>query len=189
MNKPFIVKAFLHTKKVLTHKFYVAGAMIDMGIPLRGLMHDMSKFSPTEFFESVKYYQGNRSPIDAAKEENGVSKAWLHHKGRNPSHYEYWVDYLDDGGRGQIMPFKYAVEMIGDYIGAGKAYNKKDWTYNTPLDYWMKTKYEKAKIHPLMKKFYTAVFQEIAANEVLPDKHYLKVMYEKIVIQEKEWEV
>ena len=189
MKTPFIIKAILHTKKILTHKFYVVGAMIDMGMPLRGLTHDISKFSPVEFFESVKYYQGNCSPIDAAKEDKGVSKAWLHHRGRNPHHYEYWVDYLDDGGRGQIMPFKYAVEMVADYIAAGKAYNRKEWNYSTPLDYWLEKKVNNAKIHPLMKKFYTAVFQEIAVNESLPDKYYLKVMYERIVYQEKEWEV
>lgn len=182
-----IKNIFLHTKKILIHKAYVFDAMLQMGMPLRGLVHDMSKFSPIEFFESVKYYQGNRSPIDAAKEDKGYSKAWFHHKGRNPHHYEYWVDNLDSGGKGTIMPFKYAAEMVADYVAAGKAYNRKAWTWSTPLDYWKEKKLETAKIHPLMKKFFTAAFEEIKEKEYIPSKHYLEVMYEKIVIDGKEW--
>ena len=72
----------------------------------------MSKFSPIEFFESVKYYQGDRSPIDACKEENGYSAGWQHHKGRNPHHYEYWMDNFDEGGESLIIPKNYALELL-----------------------------------------------------------------------------
>ena len=81
---------FLHLKKILVHKYWVFYFCCKAGIPWQGITHDLSKFSPVEFWESVKYYQGNRSPIDACKEENGYSMAWQHHKGRNPHHYEYW---------------------------------------------------------------------------------------------------
>ena len=87
-----ILNVFRHIKTVMTHKFYVFIFACKAGIPFRGLVHDMSKFSPSEFFESVKYYQGNGSPISAAKKENGYSKAWLHHKGRNKHHWQYWYD-------------------------------------------------------------------------------------------------
>lgn len=79
-----------HLKTVLTHKKYVMKYCFKAGLYWQGIVHDLSKFSPTEFWESVKYYQGTRSPIDACKEENGMSLAWLHHKGRNKHHYEYW---------------------------------------------------------------------------------------------------
>ena len=55
-------------------------------------MHDLSKYSREEFWTGVRYYQGNRSPNAAERETVGFSKAWLHHKGRNKHHYEYWID-------------------------------------------------------------------------------------------------
>ena len=81
-------KFFGHLKTVCKHKYYVFKYCCKAGIPVEGIFHDMSKFSPIEFWESVKYYQGNRSPIDACKEENGWSACWLHHKGRNKHHYQ-----------------------------------------------------------------------------------------------------
>ena len=59
-----------------------------IGLYKQGLTHDLSKYSPTEFLVGYKYYQGNRSPNNAEREETGVSKAWLHHKGRNRHHFE-----------------------------------------------------------------------------------------------------
>ena len=125
-----------HMKTVLIHKFWVFYFSCIAGIPLQGLIHDMSKFHPTEFFESVKYFQGNRSPIDACKEVNEYSMAWLHHKGRNPNHYEFWQDNFDKGGHPLRIPYKYAIEMICDYLAAGKAYMKEDFTYQAELEWW-----------------------------------------------------
>lgn len=95
--KNYIINTFRHFKKVCTHKRWVFYYCCKVGIPFQGLMHDLSKFSPTEFLESVKYYQGTSSPIDACKKENGWSVAWMHHKGRNKHHYEYWQDNFDNG--------------------------------------------------------------------------------------------
>ena len=53
-----------------------------VGLYRQGLLHDLSKYSWEEFATGVKYYQGNRSPNAAEKEEKGYSAAWLHHKGR-----------------------------------------------------------------------------------------------------------
>lgn len=89
---------FRHFKKICVHKYWVFYYCCKVGISIQGLLHDMSKFSPTEFWESVKYYQGNISPIDACKKENGWSSAWMHHKGKNKHHYEYWQDDFDNGG-------------------------------------------------------------------------------------------
>lgn len=82
-------KVVQHFVKVCKHKHYVRQYCWKLGLYKQGILHDISKFSPIEFWESVKYYQGNRSPIDACKEDKGYSMAWLHHKGRNPHHYEY----------------------------------------------------------------------------------------------------
>lgn len=93
--KNYIINTFRHFKKVCTHKHWVFYYCCKVGIPFQGLIHDLSKFSPTEFWESVKYYQGTSSPIDACKKENGWSAAWMHHKGRNKHHYEYWQDNFE----------------------------------------------------------------------------------------------
>jgi hypothetical protein len=125
-----------HLKTVLKHKWWVFYYCCRFGIPWRGIKHDLSKFSPTEFFESVKYYTGTRSPIDACKEDRGYSKAWLHHKGRNKHHYEYWQDNFDNGGQPLIMPYKESLEMLCDYLGAGRAYSGKDFTFEGELKWW-----------------------------------------------------
>ena len=85
---------FGHLHVINRHKFLVFKLCCRVGIPFQGLVHDLSKFSPEEFFEGVKYYQGNYSPIRNCKTVNGYSRAWLHHKGRNKHHYEYWFDYV-----------------------------------------------------------------------------------------------
>ena len=112
----------------MKHKYWVWYYMNKCGHGWRGLWHDMSKFSPTEFWESVKYYSGTRSPIDACKEDKGISMAWMHHKGRNPHHYEYYVDNMENGGEARKMPYKYAIELICDYLGAGRAYMGKNFS-------------------------------------------------------------
>ena len=97
-----------------------------VGLYKQGLTHDLSKYSPTEFLVGARYFQGDRSPNNAEREEKGYSSAWLHHKGRNRHHYEYWVDYSIKevpGGIAPIeMPVKYVAEMLMDRIAASKVY-------------------------------------------------------------------
>ena len=111
-----------HFKLICTHKKYVFLNCKKAGLFWAGIKHDLSKFSPIEFLESVKYYDGTKSPIDVCKQKHGYSKAWLHHKGRNPHHYEYWQDNFDKGGEPLKMPYRYALELVCDYLGAGKAF-------------------------------------------------------------------
>ena len=127
INSKFIKNFILHFNLVNKHRFLVFKLCIKAGVPFRGLIHDLSKYSPTEFFESVKYFTGDKSPISKCKKENGYSKAWLHHKGRNKHHIEYWYDYAAPEET-PLMPYKYTVEMIGDTLAAGMTYMKKDWT-------------------------------------------------------------
>ena len=106
-------------------------------------MHDLSKYSPSEFIPGVKYYQdGHRSPNKAQREDEGVSKAWLHHKGRNKHHFEYWIDYDVDGNStilaGMKMPVKYVAEMFCDRVAASRIYNKDNYKDSDPLDYYIK---------------------------------------------------
>ena len=131
-----VQKFFGHLKTVLKHKWWVFYYCSYARMPFRGLKHDISKFHPVEFFESVKYYSGTRSPIDVCKEDKGYSSAWFHHKGKNKHHYEYWVDNLDRGGIPVEMPYKYTVEMLCDYLGAGKAYHGKNFNFKKELEWW-----------------------------------------------------
>ena len=118
-------RAHLHT--VNRHRRMVRHYCLKLGLVWQGLTHDMSKYSPTEFWRGVKYYQGWRSPNDQERLENGVSLAWLHHKGRNRHHFEYWIDYCrrEDGTiyiGGCKMPKKYVAEMFCDRIAACRVY-------------------------------------------------------------------
>lgn len=153
-------KILKHFILITKHKLLVFKLCIKVGIPWRGFMHDWSKYSPTEFFESVKYYTGKGSPINECKKHNGYSLAWQHHKGRNKHHYEYWVDYLDKGGIPIIIPYQYALEMCCDMLVAGKIYMGKDWTEDYPLEYWNKEK-DIRKIHPAIKDFQTKIFENL----------------------------
>lgn len=111
-----------------------------VGLYRQGLLHDLSKYSFTEFRVGCRYYQGTRSPNNAEREARGYSSAWLHHKGRNKHHYEYWVDYSlnqSDGGLvGMKMPKKYIVEMVMDRIAACKIYMRNAYTDRSPLEYY-----------------------------------------------------
>ena len=148
-----IKNAFLHFKKICIHKYWVGKYCFRMGLYWQGITHDLSKFSPVEFFESVKYYQGTRSPIDACKEVNGYSMGWFHHRGRNPHHYEYWQDNFDKGGEPVLMPKKYAIEMLCDYLGAAKAYTGENFTMTSEWNWWINKKSKGIAMHPNTIKF------------------------------------
>ncbi len=171
---------FGHLKTVLKHKWIVFKFAIRAGVPLRGLMHDLSKFSPTEFIESAKYYQGGkRSPIPIAKKEIGYSKAWLHHKAKNKHHLEYWYDH--DLKEQPIVPFKYCAEMVCDKLSANKVYLGNAWTKEAELEYWVNVERDKVVANQRIKDFFTEVFEEVAKNGINPviTKKNLKRIYEK----------
>lgn len=120
-----------HFKTITRHKYYVTKACFKAGIPIQGLLHDLSKYSFKEFFTSARYFQGTSSPIDAEKNEKQYSEAWLNHKSKNKHHWQYWLDTEGDEMLAITMPPKYLSEMICDWVGAGKAYNKDKWSIET----------------------------------------------------------
>lgn len=130
-----------HFITVLRHKLVVFKECCACGIFWRGLVHDISKFSLTEFISSARHFQGTRIPNSAEKEACGYSKAWQHHKGHNPHHWEYWIDFDSDGYIiANKIPYIYVVEMVCDWIGAGKVYSKQAWTQQEPLTYFHKVR-------------------------------------------------
>lgn len=133
------MKAIEHLRTINHHKLLVMKGCFKVGLYRQGLMHDLSKYTPSEFLVGCKYYQGNRSPNNAEREATGVSSAWLHHKGRNKHHYEYWIDYSlnkEEGIVGMRMPTRYVVEMFVDRVSASKTYQKDAYEDWNPLEYY-----------------------------------------------------
>lgn len=165
-----------HLKTIIVHKFWVFYYSCKLGIPVQGFLHDLSKFSPIEFWESVKYYQeGKRSPINACKEDKGYSLAWQHHKGRNKHHYEYWTDNYDIGTTCIKIPYKYVLELVCDYLAAGRTYKGKYFTFLDEYNWWLTHKDIK-KIHAESKNLITNILYELAFS---PDKNKTFYMYRR----------
>lgn len=138
-----------HFKVITRHKWEVMKNCFRMGLYKQGILHDLSKYSPEEFKMGVRYFQGTRSPNAAEREEKGYSTAWMHHKGRNKHHFEYWTDVSKDKSRlaGVEMPPRYMAEMFADRVAASKIYKGKDYTDATALEYLKKGK-DYTLMHP-----------------------------------------
>ena len=138
-----------HFKTITTHRHKVIAHCARAGILWQGLRHDLSKYSPTEFIPGAKYYLGDRSPNEKERELFGSSRAWMHHKGRNRHHYEYWNDYNPKTKQPDHveMPLKYVVEMFCDRVAASKTYNGKSYTDGDPYTYFLRIK-GKHRMHP-----------------------------------------
>ncbi|MEG1016890.1 MAG: DUF5662 family protein [Oscillospiraceae bacterium] len=137
------MKWFSHLKTITHHKCLVMKYCFKLGLYRQGLMHDMSKYSFVEFRAGAKYYQGNRSPNEIERLEKGYSAAWLHHKGRNRHHIEYWIDYSPKSGYmlgGMEMPVKYVAEMFCDRIAACRTYRAERYTDRDAYDYYMNSR-------------------------------------------------
>ena len=154
-------KALLHLKTILTHKMWVFYYCCKLGIPWQGITHDLSKFSPVEFWESIKYYNGKSSPINYAENENGYSKAWLHHYTKNPHHYEHWIYVHGSIYKILPMPYKYVLELVADYLAAGRTYNGSWFTPKDELMWWLDIK-DRLPMHHISKDAVTKIMSKIA---------------------------
>lgn len=174
-----LINAFKHFALIVRHKHRVLINCTRCGLFFRGLVHDLSKFSPEEFFESAKYFQGNRSPIGVCRRATGVSRAWLHHKGRNKHHIEYWLD--PDAPETPIMPYKYAVECVCDKLAATVTYRGKDYAPTAPLEHWERYG-NKVAGNPKTMAFVDKVFHDVAEHgeKYVLNRAYMKKTYDKI---------
>ena len=138
-----------HFRTITRHRHAVIRNCRRAGILWQGLRHDLSKYSPTEFIPGVKYYVGTRSPNELERMDKGYSAAWLHHKGRNRHHFEYWSDYNPIERRvGPVkMPLRYVIEMVCDRMAASKIYLGDKYTDASALDYFVHGKTHRV-IHP-----------------------------------------
>ena len=142
-------KFFSHFKTITKHRNKVISHCFKSGIFWRGILHDLSKYSYTEFIKGVKYYQGTRSPNEMEREVIGYSEAWMHHKGRNQHHFEYWVDYNPVTKKNEPvkMPVVFVKEMFCDRVAASKIYQGKNYVESQPLEYFLRGK-DRRVIHP-----------------------------------------
>lgn len=149
IRKGETMKAWNHFKTITHHKLLVMQGCFRVGLYKQGLAHDLSKYGPAEFLTGVRYYQGNRSPNAAEREEKGYSEAWMHHKGRNKHHYEYWTDLNLKTGKYESfpMPRKYLAEMVMDRRAACMTYQGKNYTDASALEYYINSK-ERYIMHP-----------------------------------------
>ncbi len=129
-----------HFRTITKHRHCVIRHCFRAGIGFGGLFHDLSKYGPTEFWTGARYYQGTRSPNEKERELFGYSKAWLHHKGRNRHHFEYWNDLNPVTKKYEPvpMPLRYLKEMFCDRVAASKIYQGKNYTDEHPLSYFLR---------------------------------------------------
>lgn len=157
-------KLFLHLKTVHTHRKLVRKNCFRMGLYWQGLTHDLSKYSWPELRIGAKYFMPDQSPHNGERKEYGYSSAWLHHKGRNKHHMEYWIDYDVKGDQhiaGMLMPKKYVAEMFADRVAASKVYKKENYTDSSPLEYYM-SKREHHVLHPQTRALLEELLQMLA---------------------------
>lgn len=155
-----------HLKTINKHKILVMKHCFAVGLYKQGILHDLSKYSWTEFSVGAKYFQGNRSPNDAEREDKGYTTSWLHHKGRNKHHLEYWIDYSVDKTKGLVgmqMPKQYVIEMFCDRVAACKIYNKENYNQRQPLEYYMRGRAGKL-LHPETKRLLEGYLKMLAEN-------------------------
>lgn len=128
-----------HFCTITKHRHMVIRHCFKAGILWQGLRHDLSKYTPTEFLPGARFYLGDRSPTEAERREFGYSQAWMHHKGRNKHHFEYWTDYNPKTGRMEPveMPLRYVKEMFCDRVAAGKIYLGDKYTNDNPIEYFL----------------------------------------------------
>ena len=143
------MKAWKHFVTITRHRWLVRGGCFQVGLYWQGLTHDLSKYSPTEFRSGAKYFQGTRSPNAAERDEKGYSDAWMHHKGRNRHHYEYWTDMNTDTWQYEqvLVPRKYLVEMVMDRRAACMVYQGENYHPSSALEYLQRSK-ERKLMHP-----------------------------------------
>ena len=180
------MKAWKHFCTITHHRFLVMKHCFQVGLYKQGLLHDLSKYSWTEFRVGCKYYQGDRSPNNAEREDNGYSLAWLHHKGRNKHHYEYWIDYSMKKGEGLVgmkMPKKYVIEMVMDRIAASKTYQKDQYRNTDPLRYY-EWGADFQIIHPDTRKLLEELLKMLAEKGEKATFFYIK----KVVLKSDDYE-
>lgn len=169
------MKAWQHFKTITHHRNLVLAGCFRVGLYWQGLTHDLSKYSWTEFHTGAKYYQGTRSPNAAEREDKGYSEAWIHHKGRNRHHWEYWTDMspVTKNYESLPMPRKYLVEMVMDRRAACMTYQGKNYRDDSALNYFSRS-IEREHMHPQTRQELGYILTMLAEKGEKETFRYLK---------------
>ena len=169
------MQAWSHFKTITKHKWLVFCGCCRVGLYWQGITHDLSKYSPVEFWNGARYYQGVRSPNAAERDDKGYSEAWMHHKGRNRHHYEYWTD-MDMAKQDYApipMPRKYLVEMVMDRRAACMTYQGPNYRDDSALIY-LDASVERDRMHPKTLRELRHILVMLAQQGEEPTFRYLK---------------
>lgn len=169
-----------HFHTVNKHRFLVFINECKVGIPFLGLKHDLSKYSPKEFINSAKYYNGHYSPIVNERLNEGLySSIFNHHTNKNKHHYEYYID-VNEGDILLIqMPFKYSLEYVIDVISASKTYLGKDFKKDEPLKFFLLYK-DTTFMHSMTLDYITQLLTLYSKNGFKSiKKKYSKKLYKE----------
>ena len=164
LRKRLRIREFLrvqvrYAKYILIHRWFVFVECVKLGIPVRGLLHDLSKLRPDEWFAYARWYNGTWGLrfnggfywefVRQAEWRAAINRAWLRHQHRNRHHWQYWI-LVNDSPPIQFleMPLKYRKEMLADWRGAGRA--KKGYD-NTPE--WYLANRENIVLGPKTRKW------------------------------------
>lgn len=176
-----MIKLFKHLHTVFKHKYLVFIHTCHCGIPLQGLVHDLTKFTPTEFLPSVKYYNGHFSPIVNERKNEGLySRVFTHHTNHNKHHYEYWVSEFNGDFVLAKIPYKYSVEYVCDMIAASKTYLGKNYKTDEPLKFFV-SRYDHYLMHSMNKEFIKTLLEEYSESGFKGlKKKYTKKLYHEL---------
>ncbi len=181
-------KAFHHFRTITRHRHEVIKNCFKAGIPWQGLKHDLSKYSWTEFSQGARYWQGTRSPNDREREVKGYSDAWMHHKGRNRHHFEFWTDYNPVEKRITTieMPTRFVVEMFCDRVAASKIYQGDKYTDDSALDYFLNGRPRReGMIHPKTSDLIESFLRKLSQDGEKKTFAYLKTVIKQDKKQRK----
>ncbi len=138
---------------VFRHKWHVLVQCWRFGILWRGLIHDWSKLTFTEWFDYARVFGAKETPRGSDGAYNptvvpGFDHAWLSHIHHNKHHWQFWILFGDVGSERVLeMPRKYAFEMVADWVGAGLAQGGKLGPRR-----WYHLNKNKMKLHPDTRK-------------------------------------
>lgn len=182
------MKTYQHFKTINKHRWLVLKGCFSIGLYRQGICHDLSKYSPVEFLVGARFYQGDQSPNNAEREWKGYSASWLHHKGRNKHHYEYWIDYSTENIKGGMapapMPVKYILEMIMDRIAASKVYAKENYSDSNPLIYYLHGRND-APLHPKTRSTMELLLQMLALKG---EREMVRFIRQRIMPCRSDWD-
>lgn len=131
-----------YLKYAILHKWIVFKECAKRGQLWRGLVHDLSKFLPCEYFPYVDHFYGvnNQSAFD---------HAWNRHQKSNKHHWQYWVLTPDDGEPKALeIPRHYVIELVSDWYSAGMVI-----TGGNNLAKWYSANKGKMILHPNTRNY------------------------------------